>query len=456
MDETTLAAGTGSWPAMDEIVRTMTFRAGFNTNLVIAGTSLLGLAAGLVGVFALLRKRSMVTDALGHATLPGVAAAFLLAGWFGWEERALPVLLLGAAVSGVLGVVCIQLILRHSRLTEDVAIGVVLSVFFAAGIVGMSYIQANRPSGSAGLKGFIFGQAATMRPGDVALMAVLAAASVVATAAFFKEFVLVSFNASFARVDGWPVGAIDLAILTLVVLVTVAGLQAVGMILVVALLIVPPVAAGFWSERAWVVACVSAGGAAVSGYAGSVISALAPDVPAGSVIVLASGVFFVMSLVVAPSRGIVASLLRRLRLSLRIGGDHLLEHANDLSRLEITADDIVALARRRGWSGLFRHAAVWSLVRRGMLLPAGRGGWRTTDRGRQRGARVARNHALWEQYLVSYADIAPGQVDWSVDQVEHVLSERLVRELEEALAARGVDVPRLLGAASEHRAGVTA
>jgi len=192
---------TESWPTLGDVLDTMFLQAGFNTSLVVGGTTLLGLAAGVVGVFAMLRKRALVADALAHATLPGISIAFLVAGGLGLGVgvRSLPVLLFGAAVSGVLGVLCIDLILRHSRLREDAAIGIVLSVFFGAGVVGLSWIQANAPAGSAGLTGLVFGQAATMRPQDLAIVAVLAAVAVSTSWLFLKEFAIVCFDEAFAR-----------------------------------------------------------------------------------------------------------------------------------------------------------------------------------------------------------------------------------------------------------------
>jgi len=430
-----------AFPSMGEVVETMTLRAGYNTTLVILGTTLLGLAAGVVGVFTLLRKRALTTDALSHATLPGVALAFLGASALGVQGRTLPILLVGAAVTGLLGVLCIHAILRYSRLHEDAAIGIVLSVFFGAGVVGMSYIQKNAPSGSAGLNAFIYGQAATMLPRDVVLMGAIAGVAMIAASLLFKEFTLVCFNESFARVDGWRVGLIDLLMMALVVLVTVAGLQAVGLILVVAMLIIPPVAARFWTDRLWMLVVIAGLFGAASGYLGSVVSALLPRKPAGAVIVLTAGALFVIGLVAAPARGVVATMWRRFALRIRIAGDHLLELAHELRTRMLAMDAVDRLARSRGWSPLFRWVLVRSLIRDGMIDGVGSDGIVLTGAGLARGARVARNHALWEQYLISHADIAPSHVDWSVDQVEHVLSDDLVRELEGALASRGVPIP---------------
>jgi manganese/zinc/iron transport system permease protein len=423
-----------------EVVDTLLLRAGFNTTMVVAGTMLLGIAAGVTGVFAMLRKRSLMTDALSHATLPGIALAFLFAPLIGLSSRSLPVLLLGAAATGVFGVGCVQGLLRATRLREDAAIGIVLSVFFGAGIVVMSYIQVNAPAGSAGLNGFIFGQAAAMRAADVALMGAIAVVAIVACVLLLKEFALVCFNDSFARVDGWPVSVIDFAMMALVVMVTIAGLQAVGLILVVALLIVPPVAARFWTERLWLLVVLAGVIGGLSGYLGSVLSALLPRMPAGAVIVLAAGAMFVVSLLFAPSRGVLARGLRGLRLRMRLACDHVVESAHDEGVERLDREAMRRLAARHGWASWFGLVVERWLVWSGLASRSG-GVVVLSERGVERGRRVSRNHTLWEQYLISYAEIAPSHVDWSVDQVEHVLSEELIRELERGLTARGAVFP---------------
>lgn len=442
---------TDAWPTWGEIATVLSFRAGHNTSVVILGTTLLGLAAGVIGVFALLRKRSLMTDALSHATLPGIALAFIIAGLLGADGRSLPVLLTGAAVTGVLGILAVQWLLRHTRLHEDAAIGIVLSVFFGAGIVGLSWIQRNAPLGAAGLNTFIYGQTAAMSVRDVWLMAGIAAAAVLATGLLLKEFAIVCFNDAFATVDGWPVSLIDLLMMALVVIVTVAGLQAVGLILVVAMLIIPAVSARFWTDRLWTLVILAGVIGAACGYFGAAASALLPRKPAGSVIVLTSGAVFVLSMFLAPARGVLAMSVRRHRLNLRIAGEHVLEAAHDRAaaaggdEARLPASDLDRLAALRGWSPWFRPLVLWSL-RRDRRVRRNAGDLVLTAAGRRAGARVSRNHSLWEEYLVRYADIAPSHVDWSVDQVEHVLSDDIVGELEAALAARGVQVPAVHGA----------
>jgi len=438
MSSTLAQAADDGWWVID-FVNAITLRGGYNTNLVLFGTALLGLAAGVIGVFAMLRGRALLSDAISHATLPGIAGAFLAAGLLGLEGRSIVVLLGGAAITGSVGVLAVIGLTRWTRLREDAAIAVVLSVFFGAGVVMLSYIQRNASSGSAGLKTFIFGQAATMRPDDVKLIAGIALVSVVATVLLLKEFAVVCFNDSFARVCGWPVVFIDILMTGLVVLVTVAGLQAVGILLVVALLIVPPAAARFWSDRLWVLALISGLIGAGSCYIGTALSASFAGLPTGAVIVLVAGGVFVFSMIVAPARGIAAMGLRRLAVSLRVAGDHLLEAAYDagVGRDGVLDEaELGQVVRVRGWSWLFRRCVVSSLKLRRMVATGSHrdGLLRLTDRGVERGRSVSRTHALWSVYLTSLADISPSHVEWSVDQVEHVFSDAMLDRLERELA----------------------
>ncbi len=418
---------TQSLPAQ-EILDTLTLQGGLNTNAVILGTTLLGIASGVIGAFALLRKRSLTADALSHATLPGIAGAFLMATSMGYSGRSMPLLMLGAAITGIIGVACIHLILQHTRLKEDAAIGIVLSVFFGIGIVLLSVVQNSQTGSGAGINHYIYGQTAAMTRSDAYLMGAIGISASLISLIMLKEFMIVCFNQSFASAIGLPVWLIDSVLLGLIVLITVSGLQAVGIILIVAMLIIPPAAARFWTDRLWKLVIISAFVGGLSGYTGAAISALFPRKPAGSVIVLVAGVIFLCSMLFAPARGVLADTVRRIRLRIKIASDHVLE-----SLYEIEC----------GIQGT-RHPNAPALLNRVMIL---RGwivkaptGYALTNAGRIHGRRIYRNHLLWEQYLVSYADIAPTHVDWSVDQVEHVLSDQLIADLESALSKRGIQI----------------
>jgi manganese/zinc/iron transport system permease protein len=441
----TLMASEFAWPSLAEVVRVLGFQAGYNTTVVLIGVSILGAAAGLVGTFAVLRRRAMMTDALSHAALPGICLAFLAAVWLDAGGRSLPILLSGAAVSGVIGVLAVQAIVQTTRLPEDAAMGAVLSVFFGLGFVLLSYIQTLGTGAEGGIAKFIYGQTAAMSSGEAWAIAAMAGFAVLAVTLLFKEFRLVCFDPGFARAEGKPVGLIDLAMMGLVVLVSVIGLRAVGLILIIALIIIPAAAARFWTERLSVMTVTAAGIGAASGYLGAGASALFPNFPAGGVIVLVAGLFFLISLLFAPARGVVASSLRLARVRFRIGTQHVLRAAFEALEAEPgrAAVPVAALARARSWSPVWLGVLLRTLAWQGLLRRT-RAGVVLTERGQRAALRLTRNHRLWEQFLVSHAALAPSHVDRSADFVEHVLSAEMIEELERELGAVG-RLPRFLG-----------
>ena len=182
----------------------------------------------------MLRRQGLYGDALAHATLPGVCVAFILAG-----TKTPAILLAGAAVSATLGALLIVGVVSGTRIKQDAALGIVLSVFFGFGTVLLTYIAGTGNSGQAGLDRFIFGQAATLVAGDVITMGVLGGVSLVLVALLFKEFKLLSFDPAFAASAGYPVGRLNLALTSLMVVAIIIGIQTVGVILMAAMLITP-------------------------------------------------------------------------------------------------------------------------------------------------------------------------------------------------------------------------
>jgi manganese/zinc/iron transport system permease protein len=386
-----------------------------NSTVVMLSAAMLGVACGLVGTFALLRKRALVADALSHATLPGICLVFLLADAWGGPARSVALLLVGAAASGALGIGCVQQITSRTRLGDDVAIGLVLSIFFGVGIVLLDLASRISRTPAGGLHHLIYGQAAAMTGADALTMGIVLLIATISCLSLFKEFTLICFNEPFAHATGWPVARIEFAMMALVVLVTVAGLQAVGLILVVAMLIIPPVTARLWTDRLRPMALLACMFGGVSAYVGVAVSAAIPRSPAGAVIVLTAGSIFVVSLLVAPARGLLPEAMRRARQRIQFSIDHALESM------------VEALPT------MPKYAVRWVLLRGGYARVSG-SAIVLTPKGSERGERVARNHRLWEQYLITHADVAPSHVDWSVDQVEHILSREMIEELEAALA----------------------
>ncbi|WP_137702818.1 metal ABC transporter permease [Marimonas lutisalis] len=294
------------------------FGLGYNAILVTVGAGLLGASAGLTGTFLFLRKRALVSDAIAHATLPGVALAFVVMVALGGDGRALPGLMAGSALSAWLGLLAVGWLSRHTRLAEDAAIGAILSVFFGAGIVGLTVIQSLNTGRQAGLETFLLGSTAGMLFTDAMIIAIGGALAVVAVILLRRPMLAVCFDPGYAAATGRDVHRIDLAMMGLVMAVTVVGLKIVGLVLIVALLIIPPVAARFWSDEAGRVVLISGLIGAFSGATGAILSASAPNLPTGPLIVLAAFAVFAASFVIAPKRGLLASVLWHLRYRRRV------------------------------------------------------------------------------------------------------------------------------------------
>ena len=447
----------------DHVMRVLTLR-DYNTRVVVIGTMLLGLAAGVIGTFMLLRKRALMGDALSHATLPGIAMAFIVVTSFGGDGKSLPILLLGATLSSLLGIGCILVIRNLTRLKEDVALGVVLSVFFGLGVALLGVVQTMRQGNAAGLESFIYGKTASMLASDAQMIAAAAAAVAMVCVLMFKEFGLVCFDAAYARAGGWPVVVLDVVMMAMVVVVTVIGLQAVGLILIVALLIIPPAAARFWTDHLPKMVLASAAIGASSGLFGSGLSALVPRLPAGAIIVTVAAVFFVLSMVFGPARGVLVRVIQHRRLGRKVRRQHLLRamyEANEANEAAVASSVTWdALLAARSWSAARLRWLLRVAVRQGLIHEATPRRYRLTESGQAEAARVMRNHRMWEIYLITHADIAPSHVDRDADQIEHVLGTTMVSKLDALLRDRYPHMaippsPHLIAApvAGPHQAG---
>jgi len=358
---------------MSPFVDALLLQAGYNAALVAIGAGLLGFAAGSSGTFLFLRKRALVSDAVAHATLPGVGLAFILMVSLGGDGRSLLGLLLGSAATAWLGLLLIEWITRNTRLAEDTAIGAVLGVFFGFGIVLLTVIQTMSAGRQAGLEGFLLGFTAGMLFEDAVVIAVGGSLAVLATWLLRRPMTLVAFDRDYAAALGYDVRRIDLLIMGLVMAVTVIGLKLVGLILIVAMLIIPAVTARFWTQRSNRVIWIAGGVGGAAGYLGAVLSASAPALPTGPIIVLTAAAIFVFSLLFAPVRGVLAALLRHRRFQARV-------HRRQ---------GLLALAARHP----IREAYTLRLLaREGLVRPDGV----PTDAGRAQAAKVARDERRWD------------------------------------------------------------
>ncbi|QDT99758.1 metal ABC transporter permease [Gimesia aquarii] len=415
----------------------------YNTRIVILGTTLLGMSAGMVGSFALLRKRALMGDALSHATLPGIAIAFIVATTLGLDGKSLPVLLVGAALSGLMGIATILLIRNLTRLKEDAALGIVLSVFFGAGIALLGIVQQMETGHAAGLESFIYGKTASMVASDAWLIGSAGMTCMLISILLFKELTLLCFDEGFADSRGFPVVFLDMMLMGLVVVVTIIGLQAVGLILMISLLVIPPAAARFWTEKMVNMTIVAIVLGALSSMIGSAMSAIFPNLPSGAMIVLVSTAMFLFSMVFGVPRGILIRKLRRYELNTKINRQHLLRGIyeyleargllNEKQRLESIQVPIDAVFQMRSWSRPKLKKIIKRAQQEQLVELVHENQMQLTEAGLKEAIRLVHEHRLWELYLITYADVAPSKVDQDADAIEHVLEPEVISELESLL-----------------------
>jgi manganese/zinc/iron transport system permease protein len=395
---------------MNAFLNALLLNAGYNATLVGIGAALLGFAAGAAGTFLFLRKRALVSDAVAHATLPGVGLAFMVMVLLGGDGRNLVGLLAGSAVTAWIGLLLVEWTARRTRLSEDAAIGAVLSVFFGIGIVLLTVIQTMSAGRQAGLEGFLLGSTAGMLFQDAVVIAVGGTIAVLATYLLRRPMTLVAFDPEYAAASGYNVRRIDLAMMGLVMAVTVIGLKLVGLILIVAMLIIPPVTARFWAEKSGRVIWYSGLLGGISGYVGAAISASAPALPTGPIIVLVAAGLFLFSLFFAPARGVAAAVLRHRRFQRQV---HRRQGLLSLARSEQILDAYTLKVLRA--EGLIRPDGV------------------ATEAGRAQAAKVARDERRWGVARVVHQDAGlTGRYD-GLTPIEQVFTPDEIAEFDKRI-----------------------
>jgi manganese/zinc/iron transport system permease protein len=376
---------------------------------VALGSAVLGVVSGALGTYAVLRRQSLLGDAISHAALPGITVAFLLT-----RSKAPIVLVLGAAFAGWLATLLVMGIVRGSRVKYDSALGLVTFVFFGLGLVLLTYIQKNvSDARQAGLDKFLFGQAATLLMEEVYLMAGLGGATLLLVALFWKEFKLLSFDPEFGACLGFPMRLLDVLMTGLVAVGIVIGLEAVGVVLMSALLVAPAAAARQWTDRLGVMLLLSAFFGALAGVTGAVVSSQpewlrwldlvlgsvvealggrravfatgqTSGVPTGPAIVLCAGVVVMMSLLLAPNRGLIWDAARRWRNRRRLALDTVLLDLHVLARQHPEADHghTVAVLQTMSPASTGVTATLRELEVRGWAYQVAPGRWALTAAGR--------------------------------------------------------------------------
>ncbi len=407
-----------------------------NVRTVVIGTILLNLSASVVGSFAFLQKKSLAGDAVAHSILPGICMAFIL-----FQTKSLWILLPGAFITGWLSLYLVDLISRHSKLKQDTAIAVVLSVFFAVGIILLTHIQHSGSGAQSGLDSFLFGKAAALLEKDLITYGIISIVVIGVAAFFFKEFKLISFDTTFAGSIGLPVRGLQLILTTLTVISIVTGIQSVGVVLMSAMLITPAVAARYWTDnlkRLLVLAVVFNSFAAIIG---AYISYKYPSMPTGPWIVITISLFAFASILFAPKKGVVYGMYRVLKHQSLILKENILKALYHLGEQENRFKDTHALSNllaKRKLPVWKVYPALYQLKFEGYLQRSPEG-WSLTTEGIKRGQRIVRLHRLWEMYLSKNLLLASDHVHDDAETIEHILTPELEKRLEESLNFPEVD-----------------
>jgi len=396
-----------------------------NVLFVVMGMILLGISSATIGTFAFLQKRALTGDAIAHSVLPGVCLSFIL-----FDSRNLWILLGGAFVTGWLSIVCVDVITKRSKLKSDTAIGLVLSVFFGVGILLLTYIQQSGNAAQSGLNNFLFGKAAAMQPDDIKTMGGVSILIIVMVFTFFKEFKVLSFDPAYAQSAGLPVNKLQLLLTTLTVLAVAAGIQAVGVVLMAAMLITPAAAAKYWTNDLRKMILLSVLFAVTGSVIGAYVSYTDNKMPTGPWIVMMISLIAVLSILFAPKKGVVPKYIIRKKYLNKMLRENILKEMYHLEEKNpdknvFTLSEIVEEREmknrefKQGFSMLLRNDYVVKHVN-GFLL---------TEAGQAEGKRITRIHRLWEMYLTQQLQIQGDHVHDDAEGIEHIITPEIEQKL---------------------------
>lgn len=399
-----------------------------NVRNVVIASLILGASSAVVGTFSFLRKRALAGDAVAHSILPGICIAFML---FGKKDPL--ILMAGAIVTGWLSLYVIDVIIKKSRIKSDSAIGIVLSVFFGVGILLLTSIQHSGNAAQSGLDKFIFGKAAAMNEADVLTFSVAAIVVLFVVKLLYKEFILISFNPEYAKSIGLPVGMLEGVLSFLTIISVATGIQAVGVVLMAALLIAPAAAARFWTDNFSRMIILSALFGAASALGGTYVSYILPNMPTGPWIVVFLTLFALMSVLFSPSRGIIFLIRQQKNNSSKIVEENILKTFYQLSEKDNRTDRLESeILKKRDFESKQLITGLAKLKKKN-LLTYEQGRWQMTEAGVVEGMRVTKLHRLWELYLSKKLRLGNDHLHSGAEAMEHLITPEIEALLEKEL-----------------------
>lgn len=391
--------------------------------LVLVGLAIISATAGVVGCYAFLRKRTLVGDAVAHSVLPGVAVGFILSG-----TKDPIFLLLGGLVFGYLAILSIDLIHRRTKLSEDTAIALVTTVYFALGSVFLSVISNTGDGDQAGLKDFLFGKAATLTELDLIVFVVTAVIVIITVVIFYKPFMMLSFNKDFAAAQGWKMNVYETLLSLLTVLVIAIGLQAVGVVLMSALLIAPGASSRYWTNSLRKMMWISALFGALSGVGGGLLSLLGDDMPTGPWVIMILFLFTLLTLLFAPEKGYLSIFKRNKNNQRKINEENVMKAFHQFKENGITEVSVSGFLDKRKMDTNQLQTTLKIVTNRNWLVESCNS-YALTVQGEIEAKRVVRLHRLWELYLTKRMNFKEDHIHGTAETIEHLITDELEEEL---------------------------
>ncbi len=397
--------------------------------IVLIGVILISFSSSLVGNFAFLRKRAMLGDAISHSVFPGVCLSFIISG-----EKDPFMILIYSIVSGLIAMFLIDLIGRHKKVKVETAIGIVLSIFFGLGIMLISYIQSNLGSAQSGLQHFFFGQAAAMSKEDVEVFLYCSLIIAGIIALFYKGLKQVSFDREHAMATGQPVVLLEIILSILTVMAIAIGINAVGVILMAALLITPASTARLWTNRLLPMMLIAGTLSVLAAIGGAFISYKYSGMPTGPWVVVILSFMAFMSILFSPKRGALSRVMSRKKLERKILKENILktmyklQEANNSSS-GFSLQEINGLKTFDGKQ--LERGLNW--LKQDNSTQFNQNKWTLTESGTQIGKRITRVHRLWELYLTNKVKLDIDHVHPSAESLEHIITPEIEKMLQEEL-----------------------
>jgi manganese/zinc/iron transport system permease protein len=395
-----------------------------NARYVALAILILGGISGAVGSFNFLRKKTLVGETVAHSMLPGVLIAFMLSG-----VKNPYVLIVGAAISGWLSIMLVDYITRHSKIKGDSALAIVLSSFFGLGIVLLTVIQRNYVGEQSGLDHYIFGNAAAMTPEDSIAFAWI---SVLILILIFKEYIhmkAVVFNVDFAHSIGIKTKSVERLISFITILSISVGIKAVGIVMMSALLIIPPTAARFWTQKLSTMLIISGVFGGLSGWLGAFVSYSYSSMPTGPWTIVIVSIIAFVSMMFAPKRGVVYQRWNKLLIKRRMNEENLLKTAVQLEvRGQGKLFNRLSISKRQFFDARLWSRTIKRLKRKGLVKKVHTGFTLSTE-GRAYGAEIDRRHKIWEIYLQRRMQMSVNLVHDEADTMEHFLTPEIEAEI---------------------------